>query len=274
MNRTRSCVLAMAAMMLMPGLAEAASGTALGVDPDATAERSSGNTVLTVGADIFIGDRVVTGADGLVQIKFEDKTELVVGPDSALVIEDYLLRDDGSAGKLAVDALSGTFRFVTGAAPKDRYAITTPSGTIGVRGTAFDFVVKEDETSVLLYEGAVNLCNNDGECVVVDDYCEVGVADFSDSEILGFTDNISGEDRVSLKSLFPYATDESDLMTIFRIAEARRCLNKPPAPAGGGSPATSTGGGGDGCITVGSAEPETYCPGDAGYDYIKAGGLD
>lgn len=261
MIRTRSCLLAMAAIMLLPGLAQAASGTALGVDPDASAERSSGTTVLTVGADIFIGDRVVTGAEGLVQIKFEDKTELVVGPDSALVIEDYLLRDNGSAGKLAVDALSGTFRFVTGSAPKDRYAITTPSGTIGVRGTAFDFVVKADETTVLLYEGAVNLCNTANQCVTIDEYCEVGVADINESEIVGFTDNITGEDRVSLRSLFPYATDESDLLALFRIAEARRCLNKPPASAGGGSPATSVG---DECVS----NPNTsfYCPGD--FDYF------
>src|SRR5690606_42119301 len=84
-----------------------------------------------------IGDRVVTGPSGQVQILFSDRTELVVGPRSALLIEDYLLRNDGSAGKFAINALSGTFRFVTGGAPKDSYVIKTPTGTIGVRGTAF-----------------------------------------------------------------------------------------------------------------------------------------
>ena len=89
----------------------------------------------SVGSDIFIGDQVVTDARGLVQIKFSDNTKLVVGPNSSLVIEDYLLREDGSGGKLAINALSGTFRFVTGGAAKDRYLIETPTGTIGVRGT-------------------------------------------------------------------------------------------------------------------------------------------
>ena len=40
---------------------------------------------------------------------------------------------DESAGRFAINALSGTFRFTTGRAPKDRYVIETPTGTIGVR---------------------------------------------------------------------------------------------------------------------------------------------
>jgi hypothetical protein len=81
---------------LGPGTALAdATGKALGVDQDARAETRSEVKQLTVGADIFIGDRVITDARGLVQIKFSDSTKLVVGPNSALLIEDYLLRADG-----------------------------------------------------------------------------------------------------------------------------------------------------------------------------------
>ena len=32
-------------------------------------------------------------------------------------------------------------RFITGGAPKNSYVINTPSGTVGVRGTAFDLFV-------------------------------------------------------------------------------------------------------------------------------------
>ncbi|MEO6395263.1 MAG: FecR domain-containing protein, partial [Devosia sp.] len=119
------------------GPSAAATGTAMGVKIDASIESGAITRTLVVGDDLLIGDRVVTDKSGLVQILFEDSTELVVGPNSELVIEDYLLRQDGSAGRLAINALSGTFRFVTGLAPKDRYEITTPTGTMGVRGTAF-----------------------------------------------------------------------------------------------------------------------------------------
>ena len=65
-----------------------AAGSALGVDPAADATLNNENRTLVVGSDIFIGDLVKTGPKGQVQILFADNTELVVGPSSALTIED------------------------------------------------------------------------------------------------------------------------------------------------------------------------------------------
>ncbi len=220
-------VLALAVLATLGGTAaEAASGTALGVKPEATAETAGENRVLEVGADIFLGDLVTTGGKGNVQIRFSDRTELVVGPNSRLVIEDYLLRDDGSAGKLAVNALSGTFRFVTGGAPKDRYLIKTPTGTVGVRGTAFDLNVVEDHTSLLLFEGAVEMCNLAGQCVDVDEICEVGRFDLGSADLLGTTDLFKGDTRTQMRGMFPYAADQSPLLGAFRLEQAFRCLNR------------------------------------------------
>lgn len=204
----------------------AASGTALGVDPQAEADTAGTSRVLTVGADIFIGDKVITGAAGQVQIKFSDKTELVVGPNSSLLIEDYLLREDQSAGKFAINALSGTFRFATGGAPKDRYIIKTPTGTIGVRGTAFDFNVDEVGTEVLLFHGAVRLCNLDGTCVTLDGTCEMGVYDLTQSMILGSPEDLSEEQRGALKAAFQYANVQTPLLRPFWVENARQCFNK------------------------------------------------
>jgi len=207
-----------------------ASGKALGVDPDAKAETKAGVKVLTVGADLFIGDKVVTDARGLVEIKFSDGTKLVVGPNSSLVLEDYLLRDDGSSGKLAINALSGTFRFVTGGAPKDRYLIETPTGTIGVRGTGFDLTDDPRHFLVLLYHGEVEICNKARKCITLDDICEIGMADLSDAKILGNGREMNSAERESMRGMFPYAEDEGDLMGQFRIAQARECLNRTVVP--------------------------------------------
>ncbi|OEO31312.1 hypothetical protein VW23_016635 [Devosia insulae DS-56] len=204
----------------------AASGKALGVDPAAAVETKTDSKTLTVGAEIFIGDRVVTGAKGQVQIKFSDQTELVVGPNSALLIEDYLLRNDESAGKFAINALSGTFRFTTGRAPKDRYIIETPTGTIGVRGTSFDFNSSTQETKVLLYHGQVVLCNLSNTCVTLDDTCELGAYDLGKSEILGHTDDFKGADRDDLKANFKYAQSQAPLLGAFRVEEAKECFQK------------------------------------------------
>jgi hypothetical protein len=207
-----------------PGLS--ASGTALGVDPAAELQSGAASKTLVVGDDVQIGDRVVTGPAGQVQIKFTDQTELVVGPNSSLLIEDYLLREDDSPGKFAINALSGTFRFTTGRAPKDRYIITTPSGTIGVRGTSFDFNVAPVETRVLLYHGAAILCNLANVCVTLDDTCEVGAYDLGRSLVLGHTDDFKGKDREDLKADFAYAVSQWPLMGQFRVEQSKECFHK------------------------------------------------
>ena len=76
-----------------------AAGSAQGVDPAAEA-RGGETRTLVVGADIFIGDRIVTGASGQVQILFSDSTKLVVGPRSALLM--FNVDEDGS-----LEALEG-----------------------------------------------------------------------------------------------------------------------------------------------------------------------
>jgi hypothetical protein len=218
------------AVALLAGIATGnalgASGTALGVDPQAEASTAGTARVLTVGADVFIGDNVTTGAKGLVQIKFSDKTELVVGPNSSLVIEDYLLRDDQSAGKFAINALAGTFRFATGGAPKDKYIIKTPSGTIGVRGTAFDFNVIGKETEALLFHGSLIMCNLDKKCVTLDGTCEIGTYNGTDAKLVGPTADITGEQRRSFKEAFDYAENQSSLMREFWFTQARQCFNQ------------------------------------------------
>ncbi|HEV2518677.1 MAG TPA: FecR family protein [Devosia sp.] len=221
-----ACALVAFALLSHATASIAASGKALGVDPAAAVETKADSKTLTVGADIFIGDRVVTGAKGQVQIKFSDQTELVVGPNSALLIEDYLLRNDESAGKFAINALSGTFRFTTGRAPKDRYVIKTPTGTIGVRGTSFDFNSATQETRVLLYHGQVVLCNLDNTCVTLDDTCELGAYDLGKSEILGHTDDFKGAAREDLKAEFKYAQSQAPLLGAFRVEEAKECFQK------------------------------------------------
>ncbi len=226
MSRFLLGILAFVLGLVLAGPALAADGAALGVDAGATAQTGRQVRMLTVGADLFIGDKVETDATGLVQVKFADTTELVIGPNSTLVLEDYLLRSDGSAGKLAVNALAGTFRFVTGNAPKDRYSISTPTGTIGVRGTAFDFTVDKQATSVLLFHGEAILCAQRADCVTLDDTCEVGQYELRQSEIIGLTGKVGAEERKELRAKFRYASSQKPLLRDFRVRYAENCLKQ------------------------------------------------
>jgi hypothetical protein len=235
----------------VPAVAHAdGAGSALGVKQQAAAQLSGETRTLRVGSDIFIGDLVETGPQGQVQILFADNTELVLGPSAALTIEDYLIRNDGSAGKLAVDILSGAFRFATGDSAKNRYTIGTPTGTIGVRGTEFDgWVNPADGVGyVIRHGGTVILCNDANECDVLDDICEVGKIASAEVAILGDSRASTGETRATYKRWFRYTDNERPLLPRFWFPNARDCLNAPPGgpeyPEGHDDVETGDGGGG------------------------------
>lgn len=223
---------ALAALVLLatPAFALASAGTAKGVDPAADAVFNDQTRILTVGADINVGDLIRTGPKGQVEILFSDDTKLVVGPNSNLMIEDYLIRNNGSAGKFAVDMLAGTFRFVTGTSPKSAYTINTPTGTIGVRGTAYDVYVDEDGIAhIIEYEGTSVFCDAHKKlCKELEDLCQVGEISTDDTAILGNTTELTGEQRQLMKTYFLYARDESSLDPEFRIPHAFECLHAPP----------------------------------------------
>jgi len=268
MNTTcvRTAIAALFAGMLSLGPAWAANeGKAVGVDPDAVARGGSGDRILVVGTDVSVGERVMTGASGQVQLVFLDDTRLVVGPGSSLLIESYLMRGGGSAERFAINALGGTFRFISGNSPKSAYQIRTPSATIGVRGTKFDFVVGRGETRVMLYEGAVRVCSG-SSCVDLAERC--GIASAAGSARL-FTRNDA--QRLQLARVFRYAMVQSPLMQQFRISGVGRCLEGPSAPgsessgepgdsytppsSNGGSPPPSTGGNGNTPPSTGGNTP-------------------
>ncbi|MET3896119.1 hypothetical protein ABIB57_000043 [Devosia sp. UYZn731] len=213
-------------LLAMPAMA-VNEGTAVGVNPDAIARINTGDRVLIAGSGISVGETLVTGPRGQVQIIFADDTHMVVGPNSALRIETYLMRNNGTAEKLAVNALAGSFRFITGRSPKPAYQINTPTAAIAVRGTEFDILVTPTDTRVMLYEGALQLCSSGADCEQVTQRCEVGLSSARQADL--FTRN--DPKRPPLADGFYYAHFQSPLMGEFRVNGAAQCLKNPSAPA-------------------------------------------
>ena len=123
-------------------------GEALAVIDQATATGTAGEQTLRVGMQLASGDRIRTDAIGQAQLLFKDGTRLVVGPNSDLELDEFVFRAE--------------------AAEKDAYLIRTPSATIGVRGTIFDFAVTSGETNLLLLHGGATVCGETGECTLTD----------------------------------------------------------------------------------------------------------
>ena len=223
MNRT-ACAAITLLCLLTPAFA-AGEGTAVGVNPDAFSRLGSSDRVLVVGDDVSVGESIVTGPTGNVQLLFDDQTRLVVGPRSTLQIETYLLNGSG-ADKFAINALAGTFRFISGNSPKSAYSIDTPTASIAVRGTEFDLTVGADRTLTMLYDGALRVCQGN-VCVDIANRCDIAVLGAGRAEALGW--NSSG--RSNLVGNFPLPNIQSAFGSGFRVAGAQACLGPPPAGA-------------------------------------------
>ncbi len=99
-----------------------------------------------------------------------DDTKLALGPGSRLLLDKFVYDPDISGGAIVLDLVRGTFRFITGIAAKPAYVIRTPTASITVRGTIFDVFVQASGLAwLLLIEGAVEVCTENGKCLVDDE---------------------------------------------------------------------------------------------------------
>jgi hypothetical protein len=202
-------------LLAVPALAATApSGTAVAVIQATNVSGTGGNRVLQAEAPVYMGDRVNTGAIGEAQLKFRDDTKLVVGPSSSLLIDKFVFSDENTAKSVTINAVRGSFRFITGSSPKNAYVIRTPTATIGLRGTRFDFSIgTRGETRLALYEGGVRFCDTKGNCVDLTGRCDV-VAAPPNQPIEQFNDQQKG---AVLKANFPYFNKQDGLRGDFRI---------------------------------------------------------
>jgi hypothetical protein len=110
------------------------SGHAVAVDPAVNGAGPGGRRLIELEGAVFMGDEIVASAVGLAQIRFIDDTRLVIGPNSRLKIDSFVFNADNTAKNVTINAIKGTFRFISGKSPSGAYNIRTPSSTIGIRG--------------------------------------------------------------------------------------------------------------------------------------------
>ena len=188
-------------------------GTAVAVYGSATVSGPGGSHALNAGSPVFEHDKITVVA-GNAQIELLDGTKLVVGANSALVLEKFLMKGGAAAQNVSVDALRGTFRFITGKSPKSAYNINTANATIGIRGTGFDFWVA-DRTGVALLKGNVRLCSktNRRSCINLEPNCSIGVAGDPNP-----ARTLRGFDKTAvIGNRLPYLINQDPLRSSFRL---------------------------------------------------------
>ncbi|PZF77891.1 iron dicitrate transport regulator FecR [Aestuariivirga litoralis] len=128
------------------------------------------------GGAIHRDERIRTNASGVGGFRFDDGTKLAIGPNSTVVIDRYVYAGGSTAKRLAIGATKGTLRWISGKSDHSAYKIRTPSGTLGVRGTAFDiYVGRNGVTAVTLLNGQARFCGASG-CQTLTRRCEVIIA--------------------------------------------------------------------------------------------------
>lgn len=187
-------------------VAQDPSGRAVGVIPDVSALRPDSRRTLALEQPVYMGDRIQTGPNGEAQILFIDETRLVVGAASLLLIDSSVMRNRKTMSSFIVNALRGSFRFISGDSPKPAYAIRTPTATIGVRGTQFDFtVLPNGGTEFVLLHGEARVCDRLGNCVLAQRAC-TAISLPPATPLRAVTDK--DERSTRLRSYFPYVRNQ------------------------------------------------------------------
>ena len=115
--------------------------------------------------DVFSYDTVKTG-NGKVGIEFIDATRVDVTQHSKLIIDEFVYDPNSKTGKLSLKASLGTVRYASGQIAKNsatNVKITTPTATIGVRGTDFTMTIDETGSSTIIL---LPSCDTNGSCFV------------------------------------------------------------------------------------------------------------
>jgi len=102
--------------------------------------RNSQSRKLAVGDHVFVGDKLITGAEGFLRLQMIDDAVLDLRCYSIMVIEDYAIKSISGSNRSVLNLLKGSLKKVTGEIGKwneDVYELKTPVASIGVRGTEY-----------------------------------------------------------------------------------------------------------------------------------------
>ncbi len=125
--------------------------------------------------EVFAGDRLLTGSNGRISLRFTDGMQMNLGPVSQLSIDDYLHNQQGDRGWF--DLVRGSLRTITGLIGKrsaKSFRLRTPTAVIGIRGTDFSVVQRDCHAGqcknpslgameVSVASGAIDVANGAGQ---------------------------------------------------------------------------------------------------------------
>jgi hypothetical protein len=137
--------------------------------------------------EVYSQELVKTGTKGSTELQFLDNTRLVVGPNGAVKLDEFVYDPASATGGGTISLQVGAFRYQSGELKnKENVKLVTPTATMTIRGThLLIFVAADGATEVNVIEGAVDVlaCNtpstvsaNAGQRVNINSGCATSVA--------------------------------------------------------------------------------------------------
>jgi hypothetical protein len=205
----------------LPAVGPAIAASPIGNTVQASTTVSASGRVLEKSSPVFFNDVLRSNATGIGQFIFNDGGRLAIGPSATVTIDKSIYKGGKSVQQASIQASKGAFRFISGAFSVKK--IDTPYGTIGIRGTAFDFTIRNGRVYILLFRGAVSFCRG-GNCKTLRSSCDYLVASggkISDPQALS-----AGIDQgLNVGEAFPLAVNQSRLNSKFRQG-TRNCFSR------------------------------------------------
>jgi trimeric autotransporter adhesin len=191
---------------------------------------------LHFGHEVYSQETISTPADGATVMRFHDETQLQIGANSTVVLDNFVYDTSADTANASIKFTKGIFRYIAGQAKsEENVKLSTPTTTLTIRGTKFIVQVADDgSTIVSVIDGVVDIqpCGpakptraTSGKSYRVSPTCEVSQTAVIPVDTATLTDYDPGEDTGGLSG--PGSSDGG-----------------PPGPPHGGNGGGFGGGGG------------------------------
>ncbi|MQA19106.1 FecR family protein [Rugamonas rivuli] len=146
------------------GWAAQVAGTIVQLSGPLLAKKADGVVrILSMRSEVESGDTLVTEKNTYAMVKFIDNSEITLKPATTFKVENFSY-DAGKpdADNASFNLVKGGLRSVTGLLGKrnkEKFAMKTPSATIGIRGTTFIADIVEPSAEAVAARMAYNLAS-------------------------------------------------------------------------------------------------------------------
>lgn len=138
-----------------PAAGDGVLGKVLSIDGELTRNTPAHIEALSVGASLMESDLLATSRESFARLKLGADTDILLGPETQLLIDRYLVGQGGElqlmSGQMLFDRPEGL--------PKIDLSVKTTFGMIGVRGTKFFAGPLKGIFSVYVEHGRVDVSN-------------------------------------------------------------------------------------------------------------------